>query len=116
MPKQKTGRAVEPVADIHLRARARAWVAEARTLAHLPSSTAGGSPAAKKADTLGNEAMVILAEPIGFEPPGGYPARLRVPFGSRAMELSEPALHPGQPLGRRAAVTAGEQITQHCAG
>ena len=43
-----------------------------------------------------------------------------IPFAGRAMDPSpagpEPALHPGQAPGRRAAVTAGEQITRHCAG
>ena len=51
----------------------RGW-RKARNLAHLPSSTAGGPPAAKPADALGNEAMAILAEPAGFGLPGGYPA------------------------------------------
>ena len=57
-------------------------------------------------------------------PAPGFPAavlpRPAIPYGSRAVDLSpagpEPALRPGQPLGRRAAVTADEQITRHCAG
>ena len=51
----------------------RGW-RKARTLARLPSSTAGGSPAAEAAGTLGNEVVVTLAEPVGSGLPGAYPA------------------------------------------
>ena len=60
----------------------RGW-RKARTLARLPSSTAGGSPAAeaagtpKTADTPGNEVAVTLAEPVGSGLPGAYPAPSR---------------------------------------
>jgi hypothetical protein len=54
----------------------RGW-RKARTLARLPSSTAGGSPAAEAAGTLGNEAVVTLAEPVGSGLPGAYPAPTR---------------------------------------
>lgn len=59
----------------------RGW-RKARTLARLPSSTAGGSPAAEAAGTLGNEVVVTLAEPAGSGLPGAYPARPAIPFGS----------------------------------
>lgn len=54
----------------------RGW-RKARTLARLPSSAAGGSPAAEAAGTLGNEVMVTLAEPVGSGLPGAYPAPSR---------------------------------------
>jgi hypothetical protein len=54
----------------------RGW-RKARTLARLPSSTAGGSPAAEAAGTLGNEVVVTLAEPVGSGLPGAYPAPSR---------------------------------------
>jgi hypothetical protein len=54
----------------------RGW-RKARNLAHLPSSTAGGSPAAEAAGTLGNEVVVTLAEPVGSGLPGAYPAPSR---------------------------------------
>jgi hypothetical protein len=54
----------------------RGW-RKARTLARLPSSTAGGSPAAEAAGTLGNEVVVTLAEPGGSGLPGAYPAPSR---------------------------------------
>ena len=40
----------------------RGW-RKARTLARVPSSTAGGPPAAEAAGALGNEVVVTLAEP-----------------------------------------------------
>ena len=54
----------------------RGW-RKARTLARLPSSTAGGSPAAEATGTLGNEVVVTLAEPVGSGLPGAYPAPSR---------------------------------------
>ena len=54
----------------------RGW-RKARTLARVPSSTAGGSPAADTADVLGNEVMVTLAEPAASGLPGGDPAPSR---------------------------------------
>jgi hypothetical protein len=52
----------------------RGW-RKARNPARLPSSRAGGSPAAETANTLGNWATVTSAEPIGFELADDYPAR-----------------------------------------
>ncbi len=54
----------------------RGW-RKARTLARLPSSTAGGSPAAEAAGTLGNKVVVTLPEPVGSGLPGAYPAPSR---------------------------------------
>ena len=54
----------------------RGW-RKARTLARLPSSTAGGSPAAEAAGTLGKVLVVTLAEPVGSGLPGAYPAPSR---------------------------------------
>jgi hypothetical protein len=54
----------------------RGW-RKARTLARLPSSTAGGPPAVEAAGTLGNEVVVTLAEPVGSGLPGAYPAPSR---------------------------------------
>jgi hypothetical protein len=58
----------------------RGW-RKARTLARLPSSTAGGSPAAEAAGALGNAVVVTLAEPAGSGLPGGYPAPSRHSLG-----------------------------------
>ncbi len=54
----------------------RGW-RQARNLAHLPSGTAGGSPDAKTANTLGSEAMVTLAEPIASSCPAAILPRPR---------------------------------------
>jgi hypothetical protein len=54
----------------------RGW-RKARTLARLPSSTAGRSAAAEAAGTLGNEVVVTLDEPVGSGLPGAYPAPSR---------------------------------------
>jgi hypothetical protein len=51
----------------------RGWQ-KARNPARPPLSRAGGWPAAKTANTLGNWATVTSAEPIGSELAGDYPA------------------------------------------
>lgn len=65
----------------------RGW-RKARTLARLPSSTAGSSPAAEAAGTLGNEVVVTLAEPAGSGLPGAYPAVPPFPSAARDGSIS----------------------------
>jgi hypothetical protein len=55
----------------------RGWRKARRPAGNPPSSTAVGSPTARPADTLVNEAVVTSGEPMGFEMPNEYRAPSR---------------------------------------
>ncbi len=110
-----------PAADAHLRAGVRARVADSAEPgpACRPARLAAGRPRKRLAPPAARRCSPWPGRPA----PGCAAAvlpRSGIPFAGRVMDPSpagaEPALHPDQAPGRRAAVTAGEQITRHCAG
>ncbi len=97
----------------------RGWRTARNLAACRPARLVAGRPRKRLAPSATRRCLPWLSRPAPGCPAAILP-RPGIPFAGRAVDPSpagpEPALHPGQPLGRRAAVTAGEQITRHCAG